>query len=266
MSGHAFQGSAPENYERYLVPLIFSDYASDLAGLVPFPTGARVLEVACGTGAATAALLDAAPAGAHVTATDLSDDMVRMVKDRFDDNRIAVQTADGTDLPFGTSSFDALVCAFGVMFYPDRMKGYAEAARVLKPGGTFALSVWDSHERNPYAALTHETLGHLFPENPPMFLTVPFGYYDTDAIAAELEEAGFTEILISRRPRQSKAPNAVGIARGFVLASPVAGEIAAQTDDLENVIATVGETLEARYGERDLAAPMQAILITALAR
>jgi SAM-dependent methyltransferase len=64
-------------------------------------------------------------------------------------DQVEFQPADATALPFADGSFDAVVCQFGVMFFPDKDKSYREVFRVLAPTGRYLFNVWDSHRHNP---------------------------------------------------------------------------------------------------------------------
>src|SRR5690349_19065288 len=147
-----FAGSIPDLYERFLVPLIFESYALDLAARLAKTRPAAVLETAAGTGVLTRALAAALPAETRLTITDLNQPMLDHAKSRQPaDSRIAWQQADALALPFEDRSFDAVACQFGAMFFPDKVQGYKEARRVLKPGGRFFFSVWDRIEDNEFA-------------------------------------------------------------------------------------------------------------------
>ena len=124
-----FTGSIPKLYETYLVPLIFEPYAADLANRLASRSLARVLEIAAGTGVVTRHLASVLPANVSIVATDLNQPMV--------DQAVAIGTArpvewhqaDAMHLPFPDGTFDAVVCQFGVMFFPDKAKAFAEARR-----------------------------------------------------------------------------------------------------------------------------------------
>lgn len=187
-----FTGSIPEIYEKYLVPLIFESYTQDLARRVNENPVARVLEIAAGTGVVTRALADALGTDVSIVATDLNQDMLDYAASVRDDVNVIWQSADATALPFEDQSFDAVLCQFGVMFFPDRIKAYAEARRVLRPGGRFLFNVWDKIEENEFADTVTESLTRVFPDDPPCFLPrAPHGYSDIEQIALELKESGF---------------------------------------------------------------------------
>ena len=166
-----FAGSIPELYERFLVPLIFESYALDLAATAGENQTARaVLETAAGTGVLTRAIASALPAQARMTVTDLNQPMLDHAKSRQPaDSRITWRQADALALPFEDGSFDAVACQFGAMFFPDKVQGYKEARRVLKPGGHFFFSVWDTIEANDFADVITQELAAVFPQDPPRF-------------------------------------------------------------------------------------------------
>src|ERR1044072_9346197 len=138
-----FAGSVPEMYERLMVPLIFEPYARDLAVRVAKTNPRAVLETAAGTGVVTRGLALAFPAKTQMTVTDLNQPMLDQTTSRQPvDGRIAWKQADALALPFEDRSFDAVVGQFGAMFFPDKVEGYREARRVLKPGGRFFFIVW----------------------------------------------------------------------------------------------------------------------------
>src|SRR5689334_3592746 len=131
-----YVGNIPQHYDQNLGPLLFTDYAADLARRVATLNPCRVLETAAGTGILTRALRDALPAKAGLTATDLNTPMLEIAATKFRPGEsVEIRTADATALPFADASFDAIACQFGVMFFPDKDKSYREAFRVLAPGG-----------------------------------------------------------------------------------------------------------------------------------
>jgi len=135
----AFVGSIPEIYERLLAPMIFAEPARHTAAAVMANRPTAVLETAAGTGVLTRALVESG--AANVTATDLNQPMIDLAKSLCRSPTVRWQVADALDLPLPDRSFDVVVCQFGVMFFPDRPRGYAEARRVLRPGGAYVAKV-----------------------------------------------------------------------------------------------------------------------------
>ena len=142
-----FAGSIPEIYDRFLVPLIFEPYAVDLAGRVAALAPDDVLETAAGTGVLTRALSQQLPASTHIVATDLNQPMLDQAARRQPAGTVEWKQADALALPFGDRSFDVVACQFGVMFFPDKVQGYKEARRVLRPDGSLPLQRVGPHLR-----------------------------------------------------------------------------------------------------------------------
>lgn len=165
----------PERYDRYLVPLLFDDYATDLTARLPQRDGLRVLEIAAGTGAVTRHLRRALPADATLVATDLNDAMLEYAGAAVGEDGIEWRQADAQALPFEGASFDVVVCQFGYMFLPDKVAGFREARRVLDEDGLLLASVWNGFDENEVARVLQDLLGERFPDDPPRFLDTPYG-------------------------------------------------------------------------------------------
>jgi len=263
-----FAGSIPENYDRYMVPLIFEPYAADLARRVAAFSPSAVLETAAGTGVVTRALAPLLSSGARYVSTDLNQPMLDYAASRQPAGAgIEWQRADALALPFADKTFDLVCCQFGVMFFPDRAAGYREAKRVLKPGGHFIFNVWDRIEENLFADQITTALAELFPDDPPRFLArTPHGCHDTVLIRRELEEAGFSGVEIETRAEQSRASSPLipvtAYCQGTVLRTEIeardAGKLQAATQHAASAIA-------ARHGSGAVAAKIQAHVVTAMA-
>ena len=260
-----FVGKIPENYDRHLSALLFNPYADDLVARLPVHDGMRVLEVACGTGIVTRRLVDRLAGRGSIIATDLNDAMFAHARKGLPRRGDAIwRTADGTSLPFETRSFDALLCQFGVMFFPDKAAGAREAFRVLKPGGVYLFSVWDALERNPVQRLTHETIARFFPDDPPKFYTVPCGFHDTAELESLLRAAGFEEIRCERVAKEGESPSAAEAATGLIEGNPIYDDIMQRKPEaLEPIKAAVAARLAEELGDRPLRAPLRAIVVSA---
>src|SRR3569623_2907529 len=97
------------------------------------------------------------------------------------------------------------------MFFPNKARAFAEARRVLKPGGVFIFNVWDRIEENEFADVVTQALAALFPQDPPRFLArTPHGYHDCAIIAQDLANGGFTATpQISTVTARSRAASAL---------------------------------------------------------
>lgn len=262
-----FVGSIPETYHRHLGPLLFEPYAADLAGRLELPASptARVLELAAGTGILTRHLRERLPAGASLVASDLNQPMLEVAGANLGATAgVEWRQADATELPFSPETFDAVVCQFGLMFFPDRARAAREAARVLKPGGQLLFNVWDSLERNPLGRIAHETIARFFPSEPPDFYKVPFGLYDPAAIRTLLESAGFEEVRHLSVPFVEQAPSAEHAAIGLVRGNPILLAIRERgMAEPDEIVAAVAAALAKAFGDWPLRVPMQAHVFTA---
>lgn len=269
MSSHAaFVGSVPRTYHKYLGPMIFEDYARDMARRLAVKPGQRVLELACGTGIVTKEIVKGMPRDAAVVATDLNQAMIDVARPYVgDDARITYKTADACTLPFGDGEFDAIACQYGVMFFPDKVKSMREARRVLKPGGRYVFNVWDSLEHNPLANVVHETVVAMYPhpEKPPAFLgKTPYAWFDRGEIEKTVRAGGFTKVMIEMVGFPSQAPTAMDAATGFVQGTPVLGMLAEiGVKDPGPATRAAAEALAKKFGEKPCRATMRAVVVRA---
>jgi ubiquinone/menaquinone biosynthesis C-methylase UbiE len=260
-----FAGSVPEIYDRYMVPLIFEPYARDLAERLVAAEPANILETAAGTGVLTKAIA-AQLSAARLVATDLNQPMLdRAAAKLARETRIEYRQADALALPFADESFDAVACQFGVMFFPDKVQGYKEARRLLKPGGRFFFSVWDEISQNEFADVITQALTELFPDDPPLFLArTPHGYHDAERIRADLNAAGFTNIAIEAVEARSKAPSPRDPAIAYCQGTPLRNEIEARDPSgLESATQHAVEALARRFGTGAVDGRIRALVITA---
>lgn len=262
-----FAGSIPEIYDRYMVPMIFEPYARDLGERLASLQPQRVLETAAGTGVLTRALASRLPAQARIVATDLNQPMLDRARgQQADDGRVSWQQADALALPFKEHEFDAVACQFGVMFFPDRIKGYREAHRVLKPGGHFFFNVWDRISENEFVDVVTQALATLFPNDPPRFMArTPHGYHDAEKIREELKAAGFAKVSVDGVDKVSRAASARDAAVGYCQGNPLRNEIEARNaSGLEEATQHAADALTARFGNGSIEGRIRALVVHAV--
>src|SRR3954454_11032829 len=260
-----FAGSVPEIYDRYMVPLIFESYARDLAERLATLEPRNILETAAGTGVLTQAIASQLPQ-ARLVATDLNQPMLDRAAAKLSrEKRIVYRQADALALPFEDASFDAVACQFGAMFFPDKVQGYKEARRVLKPGGRFFFSVWGKISENEFVVVVTQALAEVFPDDPPRFLArTPHGYHDAVVIKRELSEAGFSGVVIETRAEQSRASSPRHAAVAYCQGPPLRNEIEARdSQKLESATDYASARIAERHGSGEIAAKIQAHVVVA---
>ena len=253
--------SMSEAYDRWMVPTVFRPFAVELGHRIAERRPRRVLELAAGTGVLTRELL-AGDGGPDVTATDLNQAMVEFGRKCVPG--ATWQQADAIDLPFDDEQFDAVVCQFGVMFFPDKPAAHAEARRVLEPGGSLVLATWAPIDGHEFEMAVVAGLDRAFPDDPPRFLqSVPHGYADLDVAVADVRAGGLEPISAETVTVEGHAESAVGLATGYCTGTPLRPQIEARGDLAVAIDAVAGE-LERRFGSGPLTGRMTAHVIEAL--
>lgn len=261
----AFAGSIPEFYDTHMVPMIFEPYATDLANRLKARPPSRLLEIAAGTGVVTRALAAALPESTSITATDLNQAMLDHASAVGTRRAVEWCQADAMQLPFPDATFDTVVCQFGAMFFPDKSRAYAEARRVLKPGGVFIFSVWDRIAENEFADTIMTALESVFPDDPPRFMArTPHGYYEPGPIARDLAAAGVTtapriDTVAARSRAKSPRDPAVAYCQGTPWRNEIEARDAARLGEATDVAA---EAIARRFGRGTVDGKIQAHVIT----
>ena len=259
----AFVGSVPKLYGSLLVPLLFQPYAEDLAGRLRNTSSRRVLEIAAGTGVVTRALVAAMP-GTAIVATDLNQAMLDEAAAIGTPAGVEWRQADAVQLPFPDESFDAVVCQFGVMFFPDKPKAFAEARRVLRPGGTFLFNVWDRIEDNELADVITEAVSALTPADPPLFLRrTPHGYHDISAVTTALRNGGFSKPpRVETKAARGRTGSARTAAIAYCQGTPLRSDLEARGLSPEAATEAAAAALAARFGHGSIDSKIQAHVFT----
>lgn len=260
-----FGTSISELYEKVSVPLIFDPYAPDMANRVASREVSRVLEVAAGTGVVTRALASVLPESVEIVATDLNQPMLDFAASVGTERPVVWRQADALDLPFEDECFDAVVCQFGAMFFPDKAKAFSEARRVLRSGGAFIFSVWDRIEENEFADVVTNALATVFPDDPPRFLArTPHGYHDQDAIKRDVAAGGFAgPVRIETVAARSRATTCREPAVAYCQGTPLRNEIEARdASRLEEITGIAAAAIDERFGPTDVNGKIQAHVVT----
>ncbi|MGE5616663.1 MAG: class I SAM-dependent methyltransferase [Bacillota bacterium] len=262
----SFTGSIPEFYDRYLGSAWFDAYAKDIAARLPAKPPGDVLEVACGTGIVTQRLRQRLDPSVRLVASDLSPAMLGFARAKLAGTPgIDFRQADVQQLPFADAEFGAVVCNFGMMFFPDRAKALAEMRRVLREGGLLRFNVWDRIEANPHALALAELSDALFPDDPEMRQRFAFDMCDFDGLRALLSQAGFEAERIELKRVAFELPQARDLATGLARGTPRSLMYVERGMALEDVVAKLEAKLAASGGAAPYRGNAQAVVVEARA-
>lgn len=256
-----FTGSIPEIYDKHLGPLLFEPFAEDLSERISNKNSESVLELACGTGRLTNYLFNKLHY-AKIISTDINPDMISFAKKKVTGENIEWMHTDMQEIPFEDSIFDLVICQFGVMFVPDKIKAFKEINRVLKPGGTFLFNTWDKLETNKLAIFSNEFINTYFMDDPITFYHIPFSYFTESDIKMEMNEGGFKNTSFTLVAKAGKSESAAHAAIGFVEGNPVSAFIKERDPKLISVIRdNLANALAEKFGNNPMTCSMNAIVV-----
>jgi SAM-dependent methyltransferase len=261
-----FSGSIPEYYDSCMGAALFEPFADDLVRRLAARPSGGVLEVACGTGIVTRRLRERLDPSVRLVASDLSKAMLDYARRKLGEPAgIEWREADACKLPFADGEFGAVVCAFGVMFVPDRQAAFREARRVLKEGGTFLFNVWDRVGENPHGLAGAATIESFFPGDPEMRFTTPFDMHDHGLLRGLLAGARLQEVRIETRRLPVGGVSARTFATGQVRGTPRSALIEKRGVPLDAVIDKSTEELTRVGGAEPYRSHAQAVVVEACA-
>jgi ubiquinone/menaquinone biosynthesis C-methylase UbiE len=246
-------GSAPELYQRYLVPAITSLWAVDLLDRAQPSTGEAILDVACGTGVVARMAAERVALG-RLVGLDFNEGMLVVAKSLpITGTPIDWLKGSALSLPFPDNSFDLVLCQLGLQFFPDRALALREMRRVLAPAGRIALSVYSAIERTPAAhafaraldkqlgpgASTTKRAEHIFP--------------DAEQVKALLATERFEQVDVKTVVKQITFPSVLDYVRFQLIATPMAGLVRKRTtEERDKAIASIAADTELFLGQRYL--------------
>ena len=260
-------GSAPEVYERELVPAVFGPWAPILIELADLKQGDRVIDIACGTGiVARIAAARVKPSGA-VAGVDLNPGMLNVARSlRTIDDAAPVhwQEASADKLPFPDGSFDVAYCQLGLQFFADRPAALREMRRVLSAKGRLAVMVWCGIQESPGFETFAEILERRVSSAAATIMRAPFGLSDADELSRLVAAAGFRNITVQRKLGAVEFPSIERFVLSYVAGSPLAGHVSQASDMARENLTSDSKVALAQYiGDRGLSFPIAAHLLTA---
>jgi ubiquinone/menaquinone biosynthesis C-methylase UbiE len=257
-------GSAPELYQRYLVPAITALWAADLADQAALRPGERVLDVACGTGVVARGAAERVGSTGRVAALDINPGMLAVARSLQTTTGAPIEWHEGSvlALPFPDSAFDVVLCQLGLQFFPDRPAALREIRRVLVPAGRLALNVFGLIEHNPAThALANALDRHVGPEASVAKRT-EHALADTEELHTLVSGVGFRDVVIRTARKLVRFPSPADYVRVQLAATPLASLIAQQDDAREDrlvgaLIEDVGAALTPYLGADGLTFPQE---------
>jgi ubiquinone/menaquinone biosynthesis C-methylase UbiE len=263
-------GSAPEVYQRELVPAVFGPWAPIVVELAHPRPGERVVDIGCGTGlVARIAAARVGPSGS-VAGVDLNPGMLNVARSVATASEpsapIQWHEASADKLPFPDSSFDIAYCQLGLQFFADRPAALREMHRVLVTEGRLALMVWCSIRESPGFAALAEILDRNIGPAAASIMRAPFGLSDAGELTQLVEAAGFRSIRVEQRVGSIQFPSVERFVLSYVHGSPLAGLVAqANIAAREKLIADTKNALEKATTNAGLSFPIAARLLAATA-
>lgn len=254
-------GDTAAHYDQFFGPLYFEPYAIEVAKRIDPASVSIALEIAAGTGRVTRHIRERIPASAKLIASDISEDMLGEAKKKLSHLDIEWQNIDAQQLPFSDDCIDLIVCCFGYMFVPDKPKAFAEAYRVLRPGGMFLFTTWDRLEQNA-ASYTSRSIAKEYLEEPlPGSYNLATSMSDETAIGQLLQDAGFSKKTIEKVKLFSVSPSAKEAANGLVEGGPFYKEIKKRNPAwIDEIKIKVEKELTEKFGAAPMISPISAVI------
>jgi ubiquinone/menaquinone biosynthesis C-methylase UbiE len=223
-------GSAPEVYQRDLVPAVFGPWAPVVVELAHPRPGERVVDIACGTGIVARVAAARVGASGSVAGVDLNPGMLDVARSVATTSQPAapIQWHEGSadKLPFPEGLFDIAYCQLGLQFFADRPTALREMRRVLVAEGRLALMVWSNIRESPGFAALAEILERNIGPAAASIMRAPFGLSDAGELTRLVENAGFRAVTVEHRVGAVQFPSVERFVLSYVAGSPLAGQVA----------------------------------------
>jgi len=256
-------GSAPEVYERDLVPAVFGAWAPHVVALADLEPGEDVLDLACGTGVVARIAAEKVGERGIVVAADLNPGMLAFARSRPAPAGATIEwrEADACELPFAAETFDAVLCQLGLQFFSDRAAALREMYRVLRTGARLVVMVWRPIDRSPgFRALAEALERHVGPDAGAI-MRAPFSLGDVEEITSLLAAAGYEDLDLRTETGAVRFASVAEFVASYVAGSPLAGSVAAApTDARDALLIDVASELAPFVGSTGLRFPIEAYL------
>lgn len=265
-TGWQLCGDGPEAYERYIVPAFSGAWAQDLVDRATLENGARVLDVACGTGIVSRYAFKALNESGRITGMDVNEVVLKKAREICPPNVMPIQWEQGDvkDLPFSDSKFDVVLCQQGLQYFPDRSRALNEINRVLAAKGRVVFSVWRPIKYFPYHSTLHNALEQYIGAEAASMLAAAFSLGDSTQLRILFENAGFKKIEICLTIKQMRYSPFEEFLNGSLVASPFSNDILALEESKRlEMFETIKKSILDYIDDQGLAAPMECLVVSA---
>lgn len=244
--------AAGRGYEALFVPALFAPWTKPVTTGAGVQTGDAVLDIACGTGVLARHALSVVGPQGRVVGVDPAPGMLAAAAEVEPGFEWIAGSAE--DLPLKDAQFDRVVSQFGMMFFSDRAKAIAEMHRVLRPGGTVAVAVWDDVARNPGYEGVIDVLQREVSDEAAHILRMPFSLGDGEKLAEEFRQGPLSDVQLTTRAGTARFANSRVMLEadlrgwlpmfGITLSEEKIGEVLAASDEvLAKYVAPSGEAI-----------------------
>jgi ubiquinone/menaquinone biosynthesis C-methylase UbiE len=252
------------HYDNFFGPLFFEPFALEVAKRIASLPVSIVVEIAAGTGRVSRHIRENIPPTAKLIATDISDEMLSVGKNKLAHLDIEWQIMDAQALSFNDSSIDLVVCCFGYMFVPDKHKAFAEVYRVLKPGGHFLFTTWDKLENNAASFCSVSVATKYLAEPLPESSYLATSMSDAAMITQLAHDAGFEKISVEKLQLLSVSETAKNAALGFIEGASIYGTIKKRNPEkIEEIKIELEKEFASKFGTAPMIAPISALMCQA---
>ena len=250
-------GTGPEVYEQVFVPAVMQTWANRLVELATSRPGARILDVACGSGVVTHLFAGHIGKTGQIVGYDINPEMIAIAQAKQPDTGIEWRQGNALEMPFQDGTFDIVTCQHGLMFFEDRVRGLQEMYRVLAPGGQLLVLVWGSIEDNPGFLFAAEGFGRYAGIEAGNSIRGMFVLGDVRQMRSLAEAASFRDAVVKPVAVQAHFPSVEDFVHGFgALIQPPIDE----ATQLE-LLAEITTTLQPYVNHEGLTFPIEAILM-----
>ncbi|ELY57186.1 Methyltransferase type 11 [Natronococcus amylolyticus DSM 10524] len=264
-TGWQLDRSAPEAYERYLVPAIFVPWAERLVDRADVGNGDRVLDVGCGTGVVARHAAARVGETGSVVGLDVNEGMLEVAARTATEARLEIEwrAGDATELPFSEGAFDVVCCQQTLQFVDDPTAALEEMRRVRESDGCVVISVWRPLEHQPGYVVLAEALERHVGEDAGSMMRSPFPAWRGAELRAFARDAGFGEASVAIEIGSVRYPSAEEFVRREAASSPLAEFISGVGQDVrEALVSTVEGGLEAYTDDDGIVFPMESFVLT----